>query len=475
MERIKDTRAASTLSTRIRAMSGLSGIVAILASVLTGLVLARFTMVSPSAAVVALLSAVALCFALFVRRIDYLFIGWAVTTTFVWAIMTRLMPQYYAFVGRGLFYGGLACMVVAWGADNILRGRRFIHFDNVPLKASVLAFLIWGTIAVASSQDVILGAKKLSHVVIAFISSYMFYDFFSRDQNHIRKVLKIVSLLIVAVSFITIVTGLESLVSGVSLYKRLKLWFWNPNTLGTFLFICLPMILTAGLNFVSSSLKRTFLIAIILVALFLSFHRTSWLSASVAIVFIMTRTGRLKLPVAVAIVGCLFLAGFVMPFKGEDIYDFVTGERYTGRTEIWKAAIKSAGDHPFLGTGPGTSVSNISEHIESPWLKDEDTHSMYLKNAVEMGWPSVVVVLFFYAAFFYFSIRIEKNLNSQYLKLVTQGATATMLGMMFYGFFENGFVMTPFDASEFTVIWPYIAMMLPFAAKRIEEREDFRS
>ena len=114
---------------------------------------------------------------------------------------------------------------------------------------------------------------------------------------------------------------------------------------------------------------------------------------------------------------------------------------------------------------------NISKYIDTPWLAGQDTHSAYLKNAVEMGFPSVVIMLTFYGMFFFYSNRIEKNLKSDYLKSVTRGATATLLGLLVYSIFENGFFLTPFSAAEFTVIMPYILIAMPFAAKRLEERQ----
>lgn len=454
----------------IREIPKRKGSLGILFSVLLGLLLARLVMISPSVAIIVLSSGVVLALTIFLRKTDYIIVAWVILTTFVWIIMIRLLPHYYSIVGRGIFWGLLACVIVAWAVDNILSGKQFIPFDNVALKATVIIFVLWGTITVYTSQEVFLSVKKLSHIVIGLVASYMFYDFFSRDQNNIKKLLKIVSLIAIFVSFITVATAINSFISGVPIYKRLSLWFWNPNTLGIFLFMCMPMSVTAGLYFVSNKRIRTLLIAIMLLALYLSFHRTSWLAALVALVFILARTGEIKTPIKFAIVACLFLAGFILPFRGGDVFDYVTQQQYTGRTEIWKASMKVATDHPVLGTGPGTSVANISEHIDTTWLRNQDTHSVYLKNAVEMGWPSVVIMLAFYAMFFYFSIRIEKNLKSHYLKLVTRGAMATMLGVMFHGIFECGFLMTAFDAAEFTVMWPYIVLVLPFAAKKLEER-----
>ena len=70
--------------------------------------------------------------------------------------------------------------------------------------------------------------------------------------------------------------------------------------------------------------------------------------------------------------------------------------------------------------------------------------------------------------FFYTSGRIEQQLRSEYLRLATRGARATLFGLMVHGVFENGIVLTAFDAAEFTVILPYILMAIPFASQQLE-------
>ena len=456
---------------RASASPRFGGALIIVTSVLIGLLLAHFLKTSPKLALMFLGGSIAFSLAVVIRKAEYLFTGWIFLTTFVWLIMSRLMPEYQSIVGRGLFWGLLGCVIVAWAVDNVLRRRQFIPFDNIPLMTVGGIFLLWGVLTLLASQDVFVSLKKLSHVAIAFIVSYAFYNFFAWDWNNIRKVLKVVMVIIVAVSLLTIGSALDSLVSGVPIYKRISLWFWNPNSLGIFLFTCTPVLITAGCYFIRNRGIKAVIIGILFLALFFSFHRSSWVGAVTAI-FLLLAMSRFKLPLWLAVVGGLFVSGLLFPVVGNDVYDYVTGERYTGRRDIWQASFRTACDHPILGTGPGTSTGNISEYMDNPFFKGEDTHSTYLKNAVEMGFPSVVIMLVFYGVFLNAAWRIERNLKSGYLKMVTRGAMATMFGLLFHGIFENGFVLTSFSAAEFTVMWPYIVIAMPFAAKKIEERRE---
>jgi O-antigen ligase len=270
----------------------------------------------------------------------------------------------------------------------------------------------------------------------------------------------------------TIALAVRSFIYAVPIYKEIQLWFVNPNALGSFLFVCSPVLITSGFDFKPFKRLRSFFVAIMLVALFLSFHRTSWLAVIVSIVYLLWK-GRTKLSLAAAIVPVLFMAGLTFPLWGGDFYQYVTGERYTGRRTIWHGAWDAACDYPMLGTGIGNSVEIIGKYIDDPYLEGHfvNAHSLYLQNAVDMGFASVLMLLAFYVIFLYSSERIEKNLKSHHLRLVVRGTTATFLGLFVHGIFETGSLLTSFDAAEFHVLFPYILLALPFACKRLEERK----
>jgi O-antigen ligase len=178
----------------------------------------------------------------------------------------------------------------------------------------------------------------------------------------------------------------------------------------------------------------------------------------------------MKTSMQAAIVAGLVVAALAVPIVGADVYDFFAGEQYTGRREIWQGAWNAASERPLLGTGIGNWFQVGPHYIQTPWLKHVGTHSVYLQNAVEMGFPSVVLLLVFFACFFYASLKIEQQLQTPYLVSMTRGAVAALLGIMVHGIFENGFLLTAFSAAEFTVILPYLFLAIPFAAKKLEEK-----
>lgn len=449
------------------------GLVSILGSILIGLLLARFIMVSSAAGVVVLSSGIALVFVIVLRKADYLIFGWLVVTSVIYFIMYRFFPpSYYNLLGTALFWGLLACVIAAWATDNALSRRKFMPLTDIPLPllATILVFVLWSTLSIASSVDVFISVKKWAHIVIALGASYMFYDFFARDENNIRKMLKVVSLLVVFVSFLVLWAGVRGLITGTTIYKTISMWFWNPNLVGHFLFTFTPILITSGFYFRPVKRLRFVFLAVLLLALFFSSTRTSWLAALVSIAFLLWKSGRYSSALVAGFIGVLIVAGMTVPLWREPFYDFIAGPRYTGRQELWRAAWNVACDYPVLGTGLGNCDRFLNQYIETGWLRNVNTHNSYLRNAADMGFFSAVLLLVFYVIFFYSSWRIEKDLKSNYLRLAVRGTMATYLGMFVHDMFGNGSILTTFDAAECHVLFPYILMAVPFAAKKLEER-----
>jgi O-antigen ligase len=461
------------MSVTIRSVQWSKGVVGLVLSIVTGLVLASFIMISTGTAVIVLAAGIAFTLTLILRRVDFLVYGWFVLTSVVFLITARFLPEYYSFLGTAIFWGLLGCVIAAWAMDNILSGRRFVRFDNMPVKAAILVFLLWGTMSLCTSVDLVISIKRFSHIVIGLAASYMFFDFFSQDQKNIKSVLGVLSILIVTISCFTIVAAAWALARGLPIYKEITLWLRGPNALGSMLCNSIPIVITAGLPFASRKSTRFFFSAIILLALFFTFSRTAWVGTLSALAFLLWKSKANRAIWLTIIIGFVAVA-WLFPIMGGDFYDYIAGQRYSGRRLLWEATWKMACDKPLLGVGPGNAQHLMGEYLSNREYARivgiEDTHSLYLKNAAEMGFVSVVIWVAVLVMFVHNSLRIEKSLDSAFLRTVCRGATATFLGLSVHGLGENGYFMTPFVSGEFTALLPYIVFAMPFAAEKLGEK-----
>ena len=130
-------------------------------------------------------------------------------------------------------------------------------------------------------------------------------------------------------------------------------------------------------------------------------------------------------------------------------------------------------DHPILGVGPGNAIRLIDQYLPPVFfqaLGPQDTHSVSLRNAAEMGFVTAVLRLIVIALIIYYARKIEHTIGTQFFKLLCRGTTATFLVILVRGMGENGSFLTPFSSAEFYLLIPYMALALPFAAKNLEAR-----
>ena len=462
------------LATTIKRLPKQRGVLGLALAALVGLTLARVIMISLPAAVLFVGGVTVLTITVLLQKTDILLYAWFILTSFILLIVLRFFPQYYSFLGTALFWGMLACILAAWAMDNIIHGRKFLVFDNVPLIATVVLFLLWGTISVFTSINVEISLRRFSHIVLGLAATYMFYDFFSRDEKNIKKILFVILLITMFISVSTIITAVYSLLSGKPIYKQLTLWLGGPNSLGGLLCFCIPLLLTAGLFSVDNKTLKVLFAGVMLLALFFSFSRTSWTATIVALTFLL-QAGGVKRPLLLLVlaVGLIAIAWW-FPIGGEEFFRYVTGERYSGREIIWKAAWNMARDHPFFGVGPGNAFGLMERYLPAGFLQIlglQDTHSVSLRNAAEMGFLAAVLRIVVIGLILYNSLKIEHTIQPRFLKLVCRGTTATFLAVLVRGMGENGSFLTPFSAAEFHLLVPYMALSLPFAARHLAAKK----
>lgn len=438
--------------------------VVVTAAILIGLILTNYLIASPLTAITLVSVGTALAFTVFIRRIDYLVFAWFTLSWLMYWIASRFPADYQSLVIRSIFWGLLFCMNVSWLIDTILTRRKPIPFDDRPITAIIFTSLLWSAILVFITPSISRSMITMSRILIALITSYVLYDFLSRDENNIRRLLTILSVIVILISFGTLIDACRRLISGALLFKTVGAVLLN-NPLGYFLFISSSILITSGFNFKNNKELKTFLIAVLILALFLSFSRTCWLAALVSFSFLLWRSGR-KVPLVIAMILILLISMALFVGMGKDFYRPLVQEGYgltgtitlTARWEGAKLAWPIICDRPLLGYGVTMKVPG--------------QHSIYLITAVKSGLPSLVLIFIFYVVFFYSSARIEKALKSQYLKSIVTGSMATLLGFIFYGLFENIGILTDYGAVGWNPLYPYVIAVLPFAAKKIEERQE---
>jgi len=263
--------------------------------------------------------------------------------------------------------------------------------------------------------------------------------------------------------------------SMASLVSQYSSWLVNISgktilrTFGTFpdphLFsLYLAMILPIGIYFYKKSSAKKYLLfsLVILLAIFLSFSRASYLAIIAGWLFLFL-TSNLKHAIKKNILWfyalftfLLFL--FIIPnpliSRFQSSFDFQEGSN-SGRIEMWQVAIKNIGENPVLGLGLGGFADklNSSLGIRNPIY----AHNLLLDFGAETGIFNMFILLSLLLSPILFYWQNKQTLittSDQLLRFITTS---------FVIFFVHALFETPFfSVRVFPLFLMLLAIRIPF-------------
>ncbi len=200
----------------------------------------------------------------------------------------------------------------------------------------------------------------------------------------------------------------------------------DPAALGVVLAMGLPFLLAAALRSGRASLRALAVLgaAAVLVAIFLTLSRASWLAAGIGVLVtatllaICTDDGRallrrLWLAQRRWMIGVLALATLAVAAAGvtyavssvEARPLWLFPDAGAARSDALQAGAEMLGDHALLGTGPGVYRLLYPEYSGSYPIEAADTGSGFLQAAVEMGVPGLLAMAGLVVALVWLLIR----------------------------------------------------------------------
>jgi putative inorganic carbon (hco3(-)) transporter len=197
----------------------------------------------------------------------------------------------------------------------------------------------------------------------------------------------------------------------------------------------------------------------LLVAIVLSFTRSAWVGAAVAVTLLVTMKDIRLLPV-IPMTAALFLL-VAPPQIAHRFYSMFDPQDPTSRDRIAMlregAAMIQA--RPLTGVGPNM-VERVYPQYRDPTAVEKvnpHLHNVPLQIAAERGLPALGIWTWFIAVAGLDLIRLQKRTRHRAL---TAAALAALAGMLAAGLFEHNF-----GDSEFLMLL-LVIVTLPFAAER---------
>ncbi len=279
------------------------------------------------------------------------------------------------------------------------------------LFALPLPWLVWQFLAAAQTMDSQLTNVTLKHFVAC--AAFFYLGFFSLSQvGRLQPFwLGLLGgfLLVLVAGFEQHFGGLEESRRYFYLYVyphmkeippgylkkmasgRIFATLFYPNALAGVLLLLLPAMLVMAWRICADWLTpgaKSFLVSVVglagLACLYWSGSKGGWLLMLLLGVVVVLRL-RLPKPFKLALITGVLLAGLIGFFWRHAVFFQKGATSVSARFDYWRAALQTAADRPFFGTGPGTFAIPY-EKIKKPESEmSRMVHNDYLEQASDSG------------------------------------------------------------------------------------------
>lgn len=281
----------------------------------------------------------------------------------------------------------------------------------------------------------------------------------------------LVSAALVCLGAMTQMGQMTSEEGGSVINGRLQGPFSQPNELGSFAQLTLPLVPAFAISPRPRIHRGLALLAapVVVAALMLSLSRGAWLGAIVSAAVLAWLAPRLRRPLA-ALVGFGLVAGALTLAVGGPgsaiinarLHSIVDNSASTSdqRPAIWSFAVQLLGEHPVLGAGPGSlPFASHDAHTSAVALVEpQHGHNLFLAALSEGGLLGGLTLVALLGVGGWFALRLRRTLRdgaSWRDSWIPLGATAALAGAV-----AHGVIDFPWRAPALTLTtWVLVGML----------------
>ncbi len=296
------------------------------------------------------------------------------------------------------------------------------------------------------------------------IMLYLLVRTYLRDGRDIKRAIFLTLLISIIVSLIGIYqyyfTSMDVVAQGWvdgKIYKdipaRVFSTLYNPNVLGSYLIF----IVATGMGCLDfANRRRGTLLAVVIIAallcLFFTFSRGAWLGLAISVLLFLYWRQEKKY-----IIGMLSVVAVLILIDSQQLWARINPQALKQdtsmayRLEIWQTALRIFQDHPFWGTGMGTTWYYIPQYSNSISTFIAHSHNLYLHLAVEAGFFGLFAFLILVGGIMFMNYDVYHNSRSPRQRGIALGLLVGFTGIM-----VQGFVDAAITAPQFGMLfWTY--------------------
>lgn len=362
------------------------------------------------------------------------------------------------------------------------KGDYYALFKH-PISISIGLYLAWLLLTSLTSSMPLVSVKMLITRMWFIFTFYILAAVWFRNQDNIFKVIKAYILGLFIVAIYTMIMHASHNFEHEAAHWVMSPFFKDHTSYGMALALILPLVFYLANRRSSFRALYMMLLAVLVVAIVLSYTRAAWLSliAAAGVFVIMKLRIRFASLISVFAFVIAFLAFFqteiMMSLEKnsqdssdsfvehiESMTNVSTDASNLERINRWKSAIRLFQERPHLGWGAGTyqfQYAPYQNFYEKTIISTNagnmgNAHSEYLSALAETGWPGLLTFLLLIVVVFTKAINLYTKLNDENDKALIM---AVILGLVTY--FTHAFLNNFLDMDKASVpIWLFVAIIV---------------
>lgn len=361
----------------------------------------------------------------------------------------------------------MGLLIVSFIGKKILEKKGF--FIKTAINIPLLLFFIITCLSIIHSidiKDTVKGGilRLLQYIFIFFILASEL-----KDKKHIHRIVLAVAFGLILTSsneLWQVLTGRDFIRGYVPIVnigiRRLTASFKDANTLGVYLSAITPLIFGLTLYYLKGFKKIIFIIISLLglIGVVLTYSRPTLLAVYLALLF-FGLAKKNKVLIILLVIFAL-ISPFLMP---KSVKEWARQMNYNplrlmcndDRIAIYRNSFNMIKAHPIIGVGANTYMKNYKKYKESPEYRNIVTadylyaHNNFLHIAAEIGLFGLAIFMWLLYKLFKESINIYKNLNDDFLKIISISLIVCLIS-----FLVNGLTESSLYSSRVAIIFWYI-------------------
>lgn len=320
-----------------------------------------------------------------------------------------------------LMYAGLLVSLVGCSGPMLNRTKKKNAIDWAIVIFTAVVF-----ISVLTSVNKVLSIYGF----IAFCAYPIAYFVFANNINE-KNLFKVTELIVLSFLVVVAIATVQAMViiphSFVDLYKHKKFFdllgwdttisIWhgarlvstlgNPNVMGSYLVLILPLLVCMGLR--KPSLKSGIVFILGLILLFFTYSRSAWIGFFISILVILIFSKK-RLPTFLILLVLLSL--LLIPttrHRLQSSFNSYPKSSFSTRSAIWKTSLDIIRTYPVLGTGINTFYQVYPDFRKAPSEDFSHAHNMILQVGCETGFLGMASFIVFIGLFLVLALKVCKK------------------------------------------------------------------